>query len=94
MTIEDNLWLACSICNAHKNNRFLIVDPQTGASVRIFNPRWEAWPEHFGWKEQATLIEGKTAAGRATVAALELNRPSLVLARKIWGIAGWHPPQE
>lgn len=68
--------------------------PLCGDSVRIFNPRRDVWAEHFGWRENATLIDGKTAVGRATVAALHLNRPSLVLARRIWVIADWHPPQE
>jgi hypothetical protein len=91
-TIEDNLWLACSLCNDHKSNRVLIVDPETGVSVRIFNPRHQEWAEHFVWSEGATRIDGTTAIGRATVAALQLNRPSLVLARRLWVAAGWHPP--
>jgi len=93
-TIEGNLWLACSLCNDHKNNRFLIVDPETGINVRIFNPRRQEWAEHFVWSEGATRIDGTTATGRATVAALHMNRPSLVLARRLWVAAGWHPPQD
>lgn len=83
-TTEDNLWLACSLCNDHKSNRFLIVDPQTGMKVRIFDPRRQEWEKHFVWAEGATRIDGTTATGRATVAALQLNRPSLLLARRLW----------
>lgn len=93
-TTEDNLWLACSFCNERKLNRFLVVDPETGASVKIFNPRQQVWEEHFAWLEGATLIGGKTAIGRATVAALRLNHSNLILARKLWAAAGWHPPRE
>ena len=93
-TTEGNLWLACSLCNDHKNNRFLIVDPETGINVRIFNPRQQEWAEHFAWSEGVTRIDGTTTIGRATVAALHLNRPSLVLARRLWVAAGWHPPQD
>ena len=93
-TTEDNLWLACSLCNDHKSNRFLVVDPETGVNVRIFNPRQQEWAAHFAWSEGATRIDGTTAVGRATVAALHLNRPSLVLARRLWVAAGWHPPQD
>lgn len=93
-TAEINLWLACSLCNDHKSNRFLVVDPGTGMNVRIFNPRLQKWLEHFAWSEGATRIDGTTATGRATVAALQLNRPSLVLARGLWVAAGWHPPQD
>jgi hypothetical protein len=93
-TAESNLWLACSTCNDHKSNRFLITDPMSGVTVKIFNPRRQKWEEHFVWSADATQIEGTTAVGRATVAALQLNRPSLVLARRLWVAAGWHPPQD
>ncbi|MEA2603662.1 MAG: hypothetical protein QOF89_4654 [Acidobacteriota bacterium] len=93
-TTEDNLWLACSLCNDHKSNRLLVVDPETGLSVRVFHPRQQKWPEHFVWSEGRTRIDGTTAVGRATVAALQLNRPGLVLARRLWVAAGWHPPQD
>ncbi|HEX3129851.1 MAG TPA: HNH endonuclease signature motif containing protein [Thermoanaerobaculia bacterium] len=93
-TEEDNLWLACSLCNDYKSNRVLVVDPATGTRVSIFNPRQEDWNQHFAWVEGATRIDGTTAVGRATVAALRLNRPSLVLARRLWVAAGWHPPQD
>jgi hypothetical protein len=93
-TTEGNLWLACSMCNDHKGNRILAIDPVTGVRVRLFNPREQEWAQHFAWAEGATRIDGTTAVGRATVAALQLNRPSLVLARRLWGAAGWHPPQD
>ena len=93
-TTEDNLWLACSLCNDYKGNRFLIIDPQTGVNVSVFNPRQQEWEKHFVWSADSTRIDGTTAVGRATVAALQLNRPSLVLARRLWVAAGWHPPQD
>jgi HNH endonuclease len=93
-TTETNLWLACSLCNGHKSNRFLVVDPKTGSGVRVFNPRQQVWAEHFAWSQDTTRIDGTTAIGRATVAALQLNRPSLVLARRLWVSAGWHPPRD
>lgn len=94
LSTEENLWLACSLCNDHKSNRLFVIDPDTGVNVRVFNPRQQKWAEHFAWAEGATRIDGRTAGGRATVAALQLNRPSLVLARKLWVAAGWHPPQD
>jgi hypothetical protein len=93
-TTEDNLWPACFLCNDYKSNRFLVVDPETGVRVRVFNPREQDWKRHFAWAEGATRIDGRTPAGRATVAALQLNRPSLVLARRLWVAAGWHPPTD
>lgn len=92
-TKEENLWLACSLCNDYKGNRVFAIDPETGLRARIFDPRRQEWNEHFEWAEKGLRIDGKTDVGRATVAALHLNRSSLVLARGLWVIAGWHPPE-
>ncbi len=93
-TTEENLWLACSLCNRHKSHRTKAEDPASGQVVALFNPRLQAWNEHFSWVEAGTCIAGLTAIGRATVQALELNRPVLVQARLKWVEAGWHPPED
>lgn len=93
-TVRENLWLACSMCNDHKGNRIAAPDPNTGEVVRFFDPRRQVWAEHFGWSTEGDLIIGKTAMGRATVAAIRLNRAELVEARRGWIIAGWHPPRD
>jgi len=93
LTEEENLWLACSLCNDHKGDRIAALDPETGESVRLFNPRYQDWNEHFAWNETSDRIVGLTSTGRATVLALNLNRPSLVCARQLWTVAGWHPPR-
>ncbi|MGA9349953.1 MAG: HNH endonuclease signature motif containing protein [Anaerolineae bacterium] len=94
LTKEDNLWLACSLCNEHKGIRTVALDPLTGEMVPLFNPRRQAWQEHFAWTAEGDRIIGLTAIGRATVVALNLNRPSLVKARQVWVAAGWHPPKD
>jgi hypothetical protein len=94
LTEEENLWLACSLCNDHKADRIAALDPETGEVTRLFNPRIQDWIEHFAWSETGERIIGRTATGRVTVIALNLNRPSLVRARQLWVIAGWHPPKE
>ena len=94
LTEEDNLWLACSLCNDHKGDRIAALDPTTDEIVRLFNPRHQAWREHFAWTAEGDRIVGLTPAGRATVVALNLNRPSLVKARQAWVTVGWHPPQD
>lgn len=93
-TREDNLWLACSLCNEHKGCRIAALDPQTGEMVRLFNPRYQVWLEHFSWSVSGDRIIGQTATGRATVVTLQLNRPSLVKARQAWVAVGWHPPDD
>jgi hypothetical protein len=93
-TIEENLWLACSACNAFKGHRISARDPESGQTVRLFNPREQRWEEHFRWVESGSRIIGRTAVGRATTSALRLNRPLLVRARRSWVEAGWHPPND
>lgn len=66
-------------------------DPITRRLVRLFNPRLQEWKAHFRWNEDATEIIGLTPCGRATVAALELNRPEIVGARWLWVQVGWWP---
>lgn len=90
---EGNLWLACPLCNQHKADRVAALDPITGEIVRLFNPRYENWDEHFAWTADGERIIGKTPAGRARAAALKSNRPTLVIARHAWVQVGWHPPK-
>lgn len=90
---ESNLWLACPICNRYKGEKAEAVDPQTGETVALFNPRTQVWSEHFAWEDGGLRIIGRTATGRATVAALRLSEdPDVLLVRSYWIQAGWHPP--
>jgi hypothetical protein len=93
-TEEDNLWLACSLCNDHKSGRVTAFDPITGEPTPLFNPRRQVWSEHFCWSVNGDRIVGLTSVGRATVKALNLNRAALVLARRAWVSVGWHPPKD
>jgi len=91
-TRRDNLWPACRQCNALKGARVAGLDPETRVSAPLFNPRRQAWAEHFAWVKGGAHVVGQTPTGRATVEALGLNRPLLVRARLRWISAGWHPP--
>jgi len=93
-TTLDNLCLACWDCNLIKGNRIAAIDPQTGTTVRLFNPNKQNWHEHFRWHSDKIHIIGITPVGRATVLALKLNRPVLLHSRTFWSEAGWHPPLE
>jgi hypothetical protein len=91
-TEEENLWLACSLCNDSRGCRIAGADPVTGELVPLFNPRQQVWPEHFRWSANGSRVVGLTPTGRATVIALNLNRQVLVQARLAWVAVGWHPP--
>lgn len=88
---EDNLAYACA-CNAYMGDRTHGHDPLTGRCIPVFHPRRRARKRHFAWNEDATLIVGRTAMGRATVALLRMNRPSLVNLRRALALIGEHPP--
>jgi hypothetical protein len=91
---ENNLFLSCPMCNSHKRDQVEAPDPQTGASVSLFNPRLDNWPDHFEWQEGGTVVVGRTPKGRATVALLNMNHPDMVAARQLWVLVGWHPPKD
>ena len=93
-TLESNLALSCQGCNNHKAIKTVARDPLTGLLTGLFNPRLERWGEHFAWNDDYTTVEGITTTGRATVAALRLNREALVNLRRVLFAAGEHPPAE
>ncbi|MEG3845140.1 HNH endonuclease signature motif containing protein [Microcoleus sp. herbarium14] len=91
---EENLWLACSLCNNYKGTQTDALDAVTQTRVRLFNPRTQQWSEHFAWSEEGTEIRGLTDCGSVTVTALQLNNNIAVTVRRQWISAGWHPPTE
>ncbi len=89
---EDNLCLACELCNQYKWTQTVGLDPQSGETISLFNPRKQQWRENFSWSSQGTEIIGITACGRVTIEALRLNNNLAMIVRKNWVKAGWHPP--
>jgi 5-methylcytosine-specific restriction endonuclease McrA len=91
---EDNLWLACRLCNGFKAAQTHADDPPAGKRIRLFDPRKQRWQRHFKWSDDGTRAIGRTVCGRATVAALQLNNVIAVMVRREWVAAGWHPPKQ
>ncbi len=87
-TVEGNLWLMCSKCNKQKGSTITAPDPLTREKVALFNPRTQAWSDHFTWTPEGDRVLGLTPSGRATVDVLKLNRVELVNARKLWVSVG------
>lgn len=90
---DDNLCLACELCNQYKWKKTEGTDPQNGQRVALFNPRQQNWDEYFTWSEDGVEVLGLTPCGRATVDVLKLNNSLARTVRKNWVRAGWHPPK-
>jgi hypothetical protein len=86
----ENLALACVSCSLRKGARQEIQDLETGETVRVFNPRQQAWKEHFAW--EGVRVVGLTPIGRAMVQALDLNRAIMLAIRAEEELLGRHPP--
>lgn len=80
-TTLANLALACPSCNLHKSDLTDALDPQSGERAPLFNPRTDAWGEHFVLREHRVV--GLTPRGRGTVAALQMNTERRVRIRAI-----------
>jgi hypothetical protein len=67
----NNLALSCLHCNLHNGPNLAGIDRETGGVVLLFNPRLDAWADHFAM--QGLAVVGLTPTGRATVQVLAMN---------------------
>jgi HNH endonuclease len=88
---EANRALACASCNLAKADRISGRDPLTGEEVPLFHPRIHLWQEHFSWSGDHRTLMGRTATGRATIAALDMNSELRLDARHLWFAVGLLP---
>jgi len=89
--IANYAW-ACVFCNGAKGGRRRPL-----GSVRLFDPRYDNWPDHFEFLSSASYaaILGLTAIGVATVVALKFNRggpEGPLVARHVAIMQGIYPP--
>jgi len=89
-TVAENVALACVSCSLRKAARQRALDPHSGSEVALYNPRQHVWHEHFGW--EGVYLVGRTATGRATIAALAMNRALILAIRQELVALGRHPP--
>lgn len=94
LTTPDNLALACSGCNGHKYDKIEGIDSVSASIVPLYHPRQDTWREHFAWEEDYTHLIGLSPTGRATIAALHLNRNGVINLRFLLLLAGLHPPPD
>lgn len=89
-TTAENLALACVSCSLRKWAKQMAADPDTGEEVPLFNPRTQSWDEHFRW--EGVKVVPLTPTGRATMTALDMNRPLIIAIRQEETARGRHPP--
>ncbi|HWQ32674.1 MAG TPA: HNH endonuclease signature motif containing protein [Blastocatellia bacterium] len=88
---DGNLALSCRSCNVFKSDCLTGFDEMTQSEAQLFHPRLDRWDEHFQVNLATGMIEGLTAAGRATAACLRMNSTSQVRARLQWIRFGLFP---
>lgn len=89
-TTLDNLALACPMCNRYKGADIGSLDPLTGALVAFFNPRSQAWSDHFDLA--GAEIIPLTPEARVPPRILRLNAPDRLVERQALLEAGVYPP--
>ena len=80
-TVQENLALACILCNKHKGSDLSSIDGETGEIVRLFNPRTDVWNEHF--RIENGVFIGLTSNARATIRLLQINNAARIEERKL-----------
>jgi hypothetical protein len=80
-TNENNLALACTICNKYKGSDLASIDPSNGEIVRLYHPRRDRWRDHFQLEEGEIIP--LTSIGGVTVRLLQINRPDRVEERRL-----------
>jgi HNH endonuclease len=86
-----NLALCCKSCNLRKGDHISGVDPGSREETLLFNPRQDAWKEHFDFDAERFQLLGTTPIGRATIDQLKMNTSYQIQARKYWVEAGLYP---
>ena len=87
----ENLALCCNSCNTWKADHIFSIDPETHRKTPLFNPRPDAWSEHFEFDARKFRLLGKTAKGRATIDRLKMNTEYHIKARRYWVEANFYP---
>lgn len=73
LTVIENLAISCKRCNENKRNHVEWIDPVTGGTHPLFNPRVMRWEDHFR-RARAEVI-GTSSIGRASANILFHSTP-------------------
>lgn len=89
-TVANLAW-SCLSCNKNKGSDIASNDPVTGDLVRLFNPRIQAWDDHFKLNPHSSKIEGISPEGRVTVFLLKMNSREQLEYRQLATELGAYP---
>ena len=88
--IGQNLCLACEPCNRYNGANVAAIDALTDERTRLYNPRQQAWSEHFNIHPDGSL-SGSTPEARASVRVLRINDPPRIQQRHGEMLLGNYP---
>jgi HNH endonuclease len=89
--VPENLALCCKSCNIRKSDHISGIDRESREETVLFDPRRDAWNEHFDFDAGRFQLLGRTPIGRATIDRLRMNTSYQIEARKYWVEAGLYP---
>jgi hypothetical protein len=81
-------------CNGYKRDTVEAYDAISQTVIPLYNPRTDAWADHFAWTEDYTRVVALTAIGRISIITLQLNREGVINIRLLLTLAGLHPPRQ
>jgi HNH endonuclease len=85
-TTEENLALACKLCNTFKGSDIASIDPLTHEITPLYNPRRDRWQENF--ELSGAELMPLTNRARTTIRLLQLNRRDRIAERRLWIASG------
>lgn len=91
-TDSDNLAYACIYCNQAKGTDIGSIDWDSGEFLRFFNPRKDAWSDHFALGD--IEIVAKTKTGTVTARILRFNDLDRLREREELKAIGRYPSPE
>lgn len=79
----DNLFAACAICNRFKSDEWPGEPDAAGQTATFLDPSEVDYNEHMELAGNTVSLTGTTVAGRFMIERIYLNRPQLLLSRRL-----------
>lgn len=89
LTVVENLAYACLVCNRYKGSDLGSILVPSGDLIRFFNPRIDAWSEHFAF--DGVAIKPLTAIGQVTERIFRFNVVEHLMEREALRVIGRYP---